>query len=263
MQVISVDTARCKKDGLCVAVCPCQVLAAGADGYPVAVDPELCNDCGHCLAVCPSGALIHARLDAGAMRPSGRAIPDPATVDGLLLGRRSIRIYADRPVSREVIDELLDVARFAPTASNTQEIRYLATADPEKVRELAGLTADWFADKAVRPVLVKYLALWARGHDAFLRGAPALVVAYTASNAPFGAVDTGIALTFLELAAVARGLGACWAGLLAKAAGGHAPLRQALGLSEGQTVHGGLMLGYPKVRYAHVPLRQPAQVDWL
>lgn len=78
--------------------------------------------------------------------------------------------------------------------------------DPEKVRELAGLTADWFADKAVRPVLVKYLALWARGHDAFLRGAPALVVAYTASNAPFGAVDTGIALTFLELAAVARGL---------------------------------------------------------
>jgi nitroreductase len=181
-------------------------------------------------------------------------------VDGMLRGRRSIRAYTDRPVSRETVAALIDVARFAPTASNAQEIRWIVADTPKKVRELAALTAAWFAGNGKRP---KYSAMWEQGLDYFLRGAPALAVVHTAAEAPFGAVDCGIALTFMELAAVSRGLGTCWAGLLTFAAAASAPLRQALGVPDGNTVHGGLMLGYPKLRYVGVPPRNPAVVDWL
>lgn len=263
MSFIRVDASKCQKDGLCVAVCPSGALATDADGAPVAADPALCNACGHCLAVCPHGALAHSRLDAGAMRPNVASWPAPEGVDGLLRGRRSIRRYTDRPVSRQDILELLDVARYAPTASNAQEVRWIVAATAEKVRELAGLTAAWFEGNASSPGRAHYAALWKLGRDYFLRGAPAVAVAHTKADAPFGAVDCGIALTFLELAAVPRGLGTCWTGLLILAAAGSAALRAALGLPEGHTVHGGLMLGYPDERYPAVPPRNPAVVDWL
>jgi nitroreductase/NAD-dependent dihydropyrimidine dehydrogenase PreA subunit len=260
MSFIEVDAVKCKKDGLCAAVCPSGCLEEGPDGAPMAVDPTLCNGCGHCVAVCPHGALANARVDAGGLRPAIRTLPPPEAVDVLLRGRRSIRVYADRPVPRDMLGELLDVARYAPTASNAQEIRWIVADTPTKVRDLAALTAAFFADNGFRPQLS---ALWERGRDVFLRGAPALAVVHTPSDTSWGAVDTGIALTFMELAAVSRGLGTCWAGLLTYAAAAYAPLRQALGVPDGHTVHGGLMLGYPKLRYAAVPPRNPAVVNWL
>lgn len=264
MALIKVDLAKCNKDGLCVAECPSGALEADADGGPFAADPAVCNACGHCVAVCPNGALTNVRVaavgGAGGVSPNVGSWPAPAVVDGLLRGRRSIRAYEDKPVSREMFAQLIDVARFAPTASNVQEVRWIVAADPRKVRELAGLTAAWFAGNGTRP---KYSAMWERGRDYFLRGAPALVVAYAPDGAPFGAADCAIALTFLELAAVSRGLGTCWAGLLTFAANGDPALRQALGVPDGHTVQGGLMLGYPKARFIGVPPRNPAVVHWL
>jgi len=260
MDFITVDTARCKQDGLCALVCPSGCLEVDAQGAPVAVDPAVCNACGHCVAVCPHAALTHSRIDPSAVRPNVRAWPSSEVVDGLLLGRRSIRAYADRPVPREVLAGILDVARYAPTASNVQEVSWLLVDAPAKVRELAGMTATWFAGNGQRP---KYSSMWERGLDYFLRNAPALAVVHTPASAPFGAADCGIALTFFELAAVSRGLGTCWAGLLTFAIAGCAPLRETLGIPEGHTVHGGLMVGYPRVRYASVPPRNPANVSWL
>ena len=264
MDLITVNAQRCKRDGLCAAECPSGALGVDAEGAPVVVDAGLCNACGHCVAVCPHGALVNARVPADEVLPSVGSWPDPAAVDGLLRGRRSIRCYRDTPLTREQVGELLDVARYAPTASNAQEIRWIACTDPAKVRELAGLTAAWFATLAnLRPAVANYLSMWQKGRDYFLRGAPALVVAYAADGAPFAAADTGIALTFFELAAVSRGLGTCWAGLLTMAAGHDAALRQALGLPEGHTVHGGLMLGYPKARFGSVPPRNALGLHWI
>lgn len=264
MELITVDADKCKKDGLCVLECPSGALELDAEGGPMAADPAVCNACGHCVAVCPHGALTNSRVEAVdpsvGVRENVRSWPEPAVVDGLLLGRRSIRAYKDKPVPRALVEELLDVSRHAPTASNVQEIRWIVTVDPAKVRELAGLTAAFFAQNGQR---AKYVSMWERGRDYFLRGAPALAVVYTEGPMAFGAADCGIALTFMELAAVTRGLGTCWAGLLTFAANGDAAVRQALGLPEGHVVHGGLMLGYPKARFAGVPPRNPVQARWL
>ena len=41
-------------------------------------------------------------------------------VSEAILQRKSVRAYLDKPVSREAIDRILDVARYAPSGTNTQ-----------------------------------------------------------------------------------------------------------------------------------------------
>ena len=48
---------------------------------------------------------------------------DPASVETAIRTRASVRSFLDRPVPREVIEELLDLARLAPSGVNTQPWR--------------------------------------------------------------------------------------------------------------------------------------------
>ena len=58
--MVIVDEDRCKGCGLCVSVCPANILQLAEDrfntkGYrPVEViDPEACTGCGICATICP------------------------------------------------------------------------------------------------------------------------------------------------------------------------------------------------------------------
>ncbi|MDR7484069.1 MAG: 4Fe-4S dicluster domain-containing protein [Armatimonadota bacterium] len=75
---VVVAVERCKGCGLCVAVCPPNVLALGAlnaRGYPAAVllDNDRCTSCTACALVCPETAIavykpphVRARREAAA-----------------------------------------------------------------------------------------------------------------------------------------------------------------------------------------------------
>jgi nitroreductase len=78
----------------------------------------------------------------------------------------------------------------------------------------------------------------------------------------WGKEDGAIALTYLELAAEARGLGACWAGYLTRIAAVHEPLCRLLGVPDGYVVCGGLMLGKGKYSYRSIPPRKALSVQW-
>lgn len=69
---------------------------------------------------------------------------DLKTVDELLTTTRAVRKRLDleRPVSREVIEECIDLAIQAPTGGNQQGWRWLVVTDPEKRRRLA----EWYLD---------------------------------------------------------------------------------------------------------------------
>jgi len=49
--------------------------------------------------------------------------------------RRSIRQFTDEPLGKEVLEKLLDAARWAPTASNQQRWRFVVVTSPS-VKEL-------------------------------------------------------------------------------------------------------------------------------
>uniref|UniRef100_I2PX25 Nitroreductase n=1 Tax=Desulfovibrio sp. U5L TaxID=596152 RepID=I2PX25_9BACT len=261
MDRITINVATCQRDGMCAAVCPSGCIEMGADGLPARVPDAVCIACGHCVAVCPHGAFANSRVDAAKTRPVPKRMPEAEAVRGLMLSRRSIRAYKDTPVTPETMTWLLDTARCAPTAVNTQKVFWIACLDPAKTRSVAALCIEWLRRSNYSARMVE---MWDRqGQDTALRGAPAFAAAYSPADDAWGAVDCAIALTYMELAAASAGLGACFAGLLTTAAREMPALAALLDVPEGHVVHGGLMLGYPKYRYRLIPPRNEAYVRWM
>ena len=51
--------------------------------------------------------------------------------------RRSIRKFQDKPIPRELLKEVVEIARFAPSWKNTQIVRYLVVDDKDKIAAIA------------------------------------------------------------------------------------------------------------------------------
>ncbi len=183
--------------------------------------------------------------------------------------RRSTRFFKDKPVEKERFQQLIDIARYAPTASNAQSVEWIVINDRDRIRGFAEETIGWMrkvlekdpqlASAPYMPILV---AAWDMGIDAVLRGAPGLVIARAPKTDPNGMVDITLALSYLELAAPSLGLGTCWAGLLQGALLSHAPLKLAVGIPEGFPHHYPLMIGYSKARYYRLPERKNPPITW-
>jgi len=78
--------------------------------------------------------------------------------------RRSIRAYQDKPVAKEVIEDIVDCGRLAATAINIQPWKFIAVTDPAMRKRIAhahGLGACWVAGdkKAYCPVIRDLLGL--------------------------------------------------------------------------------------------------------
>lgn len=264
--LVTIDRDLCRRDGICSAVCPLDLFVAEPGGLPAFREAgnKRCFECGHCVAACPHDAIAHRTIplaDSPAVDP-GLALPAAAGVQ-FLRSRRSVRLFRGEPVPRELMGKLVDTARWAPSAMNRQPLHWLVFSDPEEVRRLAGLTVEWLRqDQSLGGRYAGFIDAWERGEDRVLRGAPHLVVAHAPVEWAWSTVDCTIALSYFELAAVAHGVGTCWAGLLTRAAADCAPLAEALALPDDHRVFGALMFGYPKLCYRRIPQRREARVEW-
>ena len=69
------------------------------------------------------------------------------SVDDAIRSRHSVRAFLDKPVARDVVEHILDVARYAPSGTNTQPWKVCVLAGPVK----EALSADILADHEVNP----------------------------------------------------------------------------------------------------------------
>ena len=187
--------------------------------------------------------------------------------DQFLRSRRSIRAYKAQDVDAELLTRLIETARYAPTGSNSQLVQWLIVPTRDKVVQLTDLAVDWMrsAIAGKNPMAEAYqmagiVHAWDNGIDIISRGAPALVITHGPETYPVMAIDSTIALSYLDLAAPSLGLGSCWAGFFMAAAGFWPPLAEALSLPEGHKPFGAMMVGYPKYRYQRLPARNEAKV---
>ncbi len=271
--MFTVDQDKCTGDGICAAVCPRGLIKAPEQGgcpTPRAGAGELCLNCGHCLAVCPQGALSLQGMDVKTALPihrEWRLAPEQAAQ--FLSARRSIRVYQDKPVARELLEKVIGIASYAPSGSNSQPVQWLVVHNAKDVQRLAGLAIDWWRgltreqlEQAGRAGYAKLGEEWDRGLDRICRKAPHLVIAY-GSPSPGTQTSCIIALTYLELAAFAHGLGACWVGLFHHPFLEHPPLQQAVSLPAGTQAYGAMVVGYPKYQYYRIPTRKKPAITWL
>ena len=270
MSLLTVDRSRCVQCGLCVSVCP-RGLIRLEDGWPSLAMPRLCVACGHCVAVCPESALDHERAPLAGQLPlpdSNR--PDAESSLFFLRSRRSIRCFESKPVSRDLLRQLLEAARFAPSGGNSQGISYQVIDIRPQLRQLTASTVAWMEEPAQAlspkaPVYAQYVAIYRQGGcDSILRDAPALILGTAAKTFARGRENTLLALEYAELYAPTLGLGTCWAGLLEDAAfAGYPPLLEALRLPGEKQLTGALMAGFPKIGFQRLVDRHPLDITFV
>jgi nitroreductase len=61
----------------------------------------------------------------------------------LVKSRRTVRAFKPDPVPEELVNKMLEVARWAPTGFNMQPMEFLVVEDPELRRAIKGIVDDW------------------------------------------------------------------------------------------------------------------------
>ena len=148
--------------------------------------------------------------------------------------RRSVRNYRPDRVPREKIERILEAARLAPSACNSQPWSFIV-ADTEPVRTNLARAAfgglygmNKFAMEA--PVLLTVVT----ERSKFMAG-----LAGQFRGIQYSLVDIGIACAFISLAAEAEGVGSCMLGWFDEKA-----VKSVLGLPRGTRVDIMISLGY-------------------
>lgn len=265
MDMITVDPEKCTQCGACIKECPTLVLSMGKAG-PEVVAPQDCLVCGHCVAVCPHTAIDHRETPlARQINLTGFSKPSAEEVARFLRSRRSIRSYLQKAVPREELLKLVDMARFAPTASNMQGVSYMIVDDRKILDKAVEMVVERLeTDEMLRRRFAHYAKAYREtGVDVILRGAPSLVLATAAADFGRGRENSVFSLAYLELYAPAIGLGSCWAGILeAFALDGNSPLLKLFHIPEGKKITGAVMVGYPQYSYKRLVDRNPLDVTF-
>ena len=110
-----------------------------------------------------------------------------------LLERRSVRGYKKDLVPAEVLDEILEAGKYAPSGMGQQKTLMVVTQDPELVEKLSKMNADVMGAKS----------------DPFY-GAPTVVIVFADSEQGTCVENGSLVMGNLMNAAHAVGVDSCW-----------------------------------------------------
>ena len=184
----------------------------------------------------------------------------------MIKARRSIRVFKDKPVPHEDIEQIIEVVRYSPTGGNFQNIQWLVFDTKETIEQIRSLGSEFMKQLITdqTPVPLKYI--WEKwrdsGIDHLMNGAPIVVAAYSHKDALGAQENAMIALGYFDLVATTMGLGCCWLGTFTAAANNFPPIKEIIALPEDHVIHEALAVGYPKYKKYRIPKRNPAQITW-
>lgn len=251
---VGIDASKCLKDGICIKVCPCGVFAPSQNGIP-AINPmtvATCINCGHCVAVCPGQAISVNGMTGEQYEKVSQPCNEPEKFSQLVKSRRSIRSFQTKQIPTAKLVELIELTKWAPTAKNTQLLSWTLVNGTEKVKNLSAKVIDTFRFDEKTAGLA---AIFDSGYDIIHRGAPHVILVHAPSEYNMGTLDGVVALTTLELAAHASGIGACWAGFTTWGASLSPKVAASVNIPATHKILGGLMLGYANYAYKKIPPR--------
>jgi nitroreductase len=160
--------------------------------------------------------------------------------------RRSVRKYLNKPIPNEVMREMEDALRLAPSACNFQPWRFILVTDADLRQKVARAANGqmWMADAPVTIVGI---------------GFPDMAYKKMGGSRTAIDIDLAIAIDHLTLAAVAQGLGTCWIGAFDEA-----KVKDLLAIPADARIVALTPLGYPaskRLNHPVEPLNRKAPVD--
>ncbi len=286
---IEINQGTCEKEGLCVRVCAEGVFEqADQDSFPIAAHPESCSFCGHCLAVCPRDAITHHEMELANFHPfTAEMAIEPDNLMNFLRMRRSVRNYLQkRPVRREVIEKLIETARYAPTGSNAQSLNHIVIRNRELIDKLSMLIIELFRSKvtlgqdvdtlstldqdAIKhlqlylPFYKRVLMDYENGKDPIFYQAPALIITHADLRITTCPLEDATLASFqMMLMAQSLGLGTCYIGNFYEIANESQLIRKLLAIPAENEILMAFTLGYPAIRFRKVVDRSKLEVQWV
>jgi nitroreductase len=175
-----------------------------------------------------------------------RRPPEPGAphnpVEEVILTRRSVRNFRDRPVPEYLVRRILEAGRFAPSAGNNQSWRFVVVRDPRLIAEMTVHVQTWaqrlsklidptypgawvprwwarllqrlfvrLVPASMHPTGLAGLGQLALGELGVWHGAPTVIMLLSdtrGTGKPL--LDLGIAGQNMSLTAHSMGLGSCW-----------------------------------------------------
>ena len=154
---------------------------------------------------------------------------DDKSLYEIISGRRTIRRFKPEPVSRDLLERLVDAGRLAPSAANLQPLEFVVV-DEEKLKAEVFPCLKWAA----------YIAPAGDPGPGEEPAAYIVTLANTKVREKMFEYDVGAAMENMILAALAEGVGSCWLLSIDRDR-----LRAALGVPDHYRVDSVLALGYP------------------
>ncbi len=146
----------------------------------------------------------------------------------IILKRKSVRNYENKDVKSWIVKEILESARFAPSAGNAQNWRFIVVKHPNIKKEIAGgALKQWWMTTA--PVFI-----------AVCSDNTKLKSLYKKRGEKFILENCAAAATYIMLRAIEYDLGTCWVGAFDKEKVG-----RILGLDKNVSAEVIITLGYP------------------
>ena len=279
---------RCDACMLCVKECASGVWRE-IDGVPMVYAPEQCNLCSHCIAVCPRSAVEHDGLDHKQIRRLQKKMISPDSFKELVLSRRSIRQYKDKPVPAHILEEIINLAGYSPTASNSQNVEYTIVTDRELLQKVStklfgfgervygwmqtgwgGMILKAFKKTDFVKTLNKYkdsmdyyMAKTREGRDFILHHAPALLIIHAPKKEMFSSDNCCIASTNIINYAHSLGLGTCYIGYLTMTLSFSPALKRLLKVPNGRKVYVSLVMGYSLYSHSFTVSRRIPAITWI
>jgi nitroreductase len=140
----------------------------------------------------------------------------------LLKSRRSIRIYQERPVPQELLLQILEAGRWAPTGANLQPWHFVVVTDSETRKQIGDVARFFFIKSS------------------HVEKAPVVIaLGFDTRKGKYGRYDVTLAGGNMLTMAESLGLGTCWIGAFDEP-----KVKEILEIPESIEVIGLITLGY-------------------
>ena len=176
--------------------------------------------------------------------------------------RRSTRKFKDKAVPEELLTQVIEAGRYAPSGGNSQSTHFIVVENKDVLNELAELAKQEFAKMEIEENTYKSLVhsiMASKKGDYVFHYNPAVLI-ITANKKDYGnnMVDCACALENMMLMANALDLGSVWINQLRWLNENPVILErmQELGMADDERVYGALALGYADTEDG-MPIRTP------
>lgn len=171
----------------------------------------------------------------------------------LLLTRRSIRSFKDEVVSKEVMNEILDLTRYAPSWTNSQTARYTLINNKDIINKIADECVKGFIYNAETLKQAKNICVIS--YVAGKSGSLQKIGSNDGNTNKWEVFDSGIATLQFCLAAHEKNVGTVIMGIIDED-----KIAKVIDLPEGEKVSVLIVYGYANGDHPQAPLRKDIEI---